>query len=66
MRSFDSGGFAACAQDDKAPGGFAACAQDDKSGEAARMPTEEDPPSLQVFATSEILRLRALRALCSG
>ena len=30
VRSFDSGGFAACAQDDKA-------------GRAARIPTEEDP-----------------------
>ena len=35
-------------------------------GRAARIPTGEDPPPPQAFATSEILRLQALCALRSG
>ena len=37
-----------------------------RPGGAARIPTEEDPPPPQAFATGGILRLRALRALRSG
>ena len=37
-----------------------------RPGRAVRTPAEEGPSSPQAFATSEILRLRALRAFRSG